>query len=222
MGSFVDIIFLTVLVVFLITKLYTVFGSHGKDKSVRIVIKSLDKDAEKNLAENISRLLRDKKDGESAKDGMVADVLSEKDEITSKISGFNKDNFLRGACRVFEIVLQAFSSGNIDNIKSLVGKKIWDALNQAISFRKENDLTAEVDFIGFEKSEIKDIKLLKNSVKIVVEFVSEQVNILKNKKGEVVEGDENFVQKITDIWTFERSLNDKNNKWVLVSTKKSA
>ena len=62
---------------------------------------------------------------------------------------------------------------------------------------------------------------MKNSVKIVVEFVSEQVNLLKNADGEIIEGDENFVQKITDVWTFERYLNAKNNNWVLVSTKKT-
>ena len=55
-----------------------------------------------------------------------------------------------------------------------------------------------------------------------MEFISEQVNILKNDKGEVIEGDENFVQKITDVWTFERALNAKNNQWILVSTKKGA
>jgi predicted lipid-binding transport protein (Tim44 family) len=64
--------------------------------------------------------------------------------------------------------------------------------------------------------------MLKNSVKIIVDFDSEQINILKNADGEVVEGDENFVQNITDVWTFERSLNAKSKNWLLVSTKKSA
>ena len=56
--------------------------------------------------------------------------------------------------------------------------------------------------------------------KITVRFVSEQVNILKNKDGEVIEGDENFIQNITDSWTFERALTSTNPNWLLVSTKK--
>jgi predicted lipid-binding transport protein (Tim44 family) len=79
-----------------------------------------------------------------------------------------------------------------------------------------------VDFICFDKSEIKDVKILKNSAKIAVEFITEQVNLLRNAEGKVIEGDENFIQKITDVWTFERSLNAQSNKWLLVSTKKSA
>ena len=54
----------------------------------------------------------------------------------------------------------------------------------------------------------------------MVKFVSEQVNLLKNAEGEVIEGDENYVQKISDTWTFEKSLNPKINNWLLCSTKK--
>ena len=57
--------------------------------------------------------------------------------------------------------------------------------------------------------------------KIVVKFVTEQINLLKNSAGEIVEGDENFVQKITDVWTFEKDINSASKIWLLVSTKKN-
>ncbi|MBQ8481151.1 MAG: Tim44 domain-containing protein [Alphaproteobacteria bacterium] len=222
MGSFIDIVFLMILVAFIITRLYSVFGSNGNDEKVRVIIKPIDKNAEKKLMENISKVIKESKKTDNKADIIDFDSLSEPEKSLAKIPNFNKDNFMRGACRVFEVVLQAFSSGNITGIKDLVSKKLWDAFNQVIAFRKENNMTSEVDFICFDKSEIKEVKLLKNSAKIVVEFVSEQINILRNEKGEIIEGDENFVQKITDIWTFERTLNAKNNQWTLVSTKKNA
>lgn len=223
MGSFVDIIFLMILVVFIITRLYSVFGSNGNEEKIRVVVKPMDKEAEKKLMENISKVIKESKKSENDIQSVVdVENLSETDKSLAKIPNFNKENFMRGACRVFEVVLHAFSGGNISGIKNLMNKKLWDAFNQVINFRKENNITSEVDFICFDKSEIKDVKLLKNSAKIIVEFVSEQINILKNNKGEVIEGDENFVQKITDVWTFERALNAKNNQWILVSTKKSA
>lgn len=220
MTSFVDIIFLAVAVVFVVTRLYNVFGTHGNEKNVRVIIKSIDKDTEGKIAEDIAQIIRENNSGE-VKTSVNIENLSEQDKVLSKLLGFDKKVFLQGACRVFEMILNAFSAGNIESIKGLVSKKIWDAFSKAIDFRKENNMTAEVDFIGFKKSEIKDVKMLKNSVKIIVEFESEQINILKNASGEVVEGDENFVQKITDVWTFERSLNAKNKNWLLVSTKKS-
>ena len=220
MTSFVDIIFLMIAVVFIATRLYSVFGTRGNNKNVRVIIKSIDKETEGKLAEDIAQIIRENTSNE--KTSVAADNMSEQDKILSRISEFDKKAFLQGACRVFEMILNAFSAGNIESIKGLVSKKIWDAFSKAIDFRKENNMTAEVDFIGFKKSEIKDVKMLKNSVKIIVEFESEQINILKNAAGEVVEGDENFVQKITDVWTFERSLNAKSKNWLLVSTKKSA
>lgn len=222
MVSFIDIIFLMIVVAFVVTRLYAAFGTRGDDKNVRVIIKSLDKDSENKLAENIVQIIKETQKEEKTAEIVDFEQLSDQDKTLAKIEEFDKKSFLQSACRVFEMILQAFSAGNIESIKGLVSKKIWDALNQIIAFRKENNMTAEVDFIGFKKSEIKDVKLLKNSVKIVVEFESEQVNILKNDKGEVIEGDENFVQQITDVWTFERSLNAKNKNWLLVSTKKSA
>lgn len=223
MGSFVDIIFLMILVAFIITRLYGVFGSNSNEEKIRVVVKPMDKEAEKKLMDNIAKVIKEsKQEQEKESETVNFENLSELDKNLMQIPDFNKDNFMRGACRVFEVVLHAFNSGNITGIKNLLNKKIWDAFNQTINFRKENNITSEVDFICFNKSEIKDVKLLKNSAKIAVEFVSEQINILKNSDGEVIEGDENFVQKITDIWTFERALNAKNNQWILVSTKKSA
>lgn len=222
MVSFIDIIFLMIIVAVVITRLYSAFGTHNNEKNVRVIIKSLDKDAENKLAEDIAQIIKETHKEEQTAEVVDFEKLSDEDKALIKIKEFDKKSFLQSACRVFEMILQAFSTGNIDGIKGLVSKKIWDAFNQVIAFRKQNNMTAEVDFIGFKKSEIKNVKLLKNSIKITVEFESEQVNLLKNDKGEVIEGDENFVQQITDTWTFERSLNAKNKNWLLVSTKKNA
>ena len=78
-----------------------------------------------------------------------------------------------------------------------------------------------MDLIGFVETEVESVCFVENNkVNLVVKFVSEQVNLLKNAEGEVIEGDENYIQQISDIWTFEKSLDAKVNNWVLCSTKK--
>ena len=219
MASVLDLIVLTILVFFIVTRLYSILGTKVDDK-VKIIIKPVNKEAEKELVENLVQII----DEQEMKAPVAGDApaLTEEEKSLAQVPNFNKDIFLNGARKVFEIILLAFGSGNLESTRELMSKKVWDSLNLALLQRKENHLTAEVDFICFEKSEIKSVKLLKNSVRIAVEFVSQQVNILKNDKEEVIEGDENFVQKITDMWTFERTLNAKNNRWILVSTKKTA
>ena len=206
----VDIIFLLVLVAAVAVRLYSVFGKNSEEKNVRVILRPVQKSSDEQIVDNIMEIVRPEQ------------VKTKTEEKSSVSDEFNKEMFLQGARRVFELVLNAFSRGDLLPVKDLVSKKVFEAINGVITERKENNITSEVDFICFDKSEVKDVKMLKNSIKVVVEFVSEQVNLLRNAKGEVVEGDENFVQKITDVWTFERMLNAKNNNWVLVSTKKTA
>ena len=213
--SVLELIILLVVALAVLFKLYSSFGTESKGSGVKIVLKPVDKSAEKQILENISRLIDDKNE-------QINTLSAEQNTVVSLENELNKEIFLNGARKVFELVLGAFSKGDLSPVRELMSKKVYDAFNQAIDERKNEELSTEVDFICFEKSEIKEIKKLKNTMKIVVEFVSEQVNLLKNKNGEVIEGDENFVQKITDMWTFERPLDAKNNLWTLVSTKKRA
>ena len=147
--------------------------------------------------------------------------LSEIDKVLVKIPGFNREKFLTGAERAFEIIISAFSKGDVETLEMLVSKSLLKKFQEIIEKRKAEGITSETDFIGFDDVEITNAKISKSEVaKITVRFVSEQVNILKNKDGEVIEGDENFIQNITDSWTFERALTSTNPNWLLVSTKK--
>lgn len=211
MVSIMDIIVLTLLVAFIVKRLYSVFGTNTKEDKMRIIIKSNDPQ----IKEKVMQAFADIQNNGNA-------IKPENQDITAKIPNFNKNSFLAGAKRVFELVLAAFNSGKLDGVRNLVSTKVFNALNAAVEKRIADNLSSEVDFIGFDSAEIKNVKFLKNSVKIVVDFVSQQVNILKDKDGNVIIGDENFVQKISDTWTFERPLNDISNSWTLVSTKKSA
>ena len=215
--SALEFIILLILALGLLFRLYRVFGTDNKESGIKIILKPVDKTAEKQILQNISQII-DAKDNNSGV--LSTDSLNEK-EIQEQ-EKLNKEIFLNGAKKVFELILSAFNQGDLTPVRELMSKKVFDAFNQVIENRRADNITSEVDFICFDKSEIKDVKNLKNTIKVVVEFVSEQVSILKNKDGEVIEGDENFVQKITDMWTFERPKNAKNNIWTLVSTKKSA
>lgn len=212
----VDIVFLAVVAVLLLTRLYSVFG-RGEEKKIKVILKPVDEETGRKIMEDLRRSAEAPQQQETVE---MKD-LTETDKKLLEIPNFNKNAFMNGARGAFEMILRAFHSGNIDTVKNLISRKIYDSFKTIIVERKEQNLSSEVDFICFDKSEIKNVKILKNTVKIAVEFVTEQVNILKNSDGEVIEGDENFIQKITDVWTFERNLN-ATNEWLLVSTKKTA
>jgi len=147
--------------------------------------------------------------------------LSDTDKTLTNIPGFNKERFLTGAKRAFEIIICAFSQGDTETLENLVSPQLIKKFQEIIEDRRAQGITAETDLIGFEQAEIVNADIdEENNAKITVKFISEQVNLLRNKDNEVIQGDENFIQNITDIWTFERCLTSVNPNWLLVSTKK--
>ena len=150
-----------------------------------------------------------------------AKELNETEAVLQQIPTFNRTTFLSGAQRAFEMIVTSFAKGEIDILKALIGKTLFKKFEDIINQRKEEGITAETDFIGFNSAEIVSAKIDKNNkAKIAVRFVSEQANVLRNAEGNIIEGDENFIQTITDIWTFERNINSTTPNWTLVSTKK--
>jgi predicted lipid-binding transport protein (Tim44 family) len=139
----------------------------------------------------------------------------------AKIPNFNKSLFLRGAQRAFGAILTAFSKGDCVTLSKLVSRNLLQKMERIVNERKEQGVVSETDLINFVETDVEAVNFVADDkVNVVVKFVSEQVNLLKDAQGEVLEGDENYVQKISDIWTFEKSLNPKINNWVLCSTKK--
>ena len=84
-------------------------------------------------------------------------------------------------------------------------------------------------FLNFKKTEFAaatliccPIILLHNEKKTslrVVKFVSEQVNLLKNEKGKILKGNDEYIENHTDYWTFSKDLKSNNPNWKLVVTK---
>ena len=222
MAAYLDIIILLVVVVLVFSKLKSLLGTRPdnfeqrkiSDENAAKIFDMSVKEAEKNAAAEARNM-------ETEEVQVPEEELSEIDKVLAKIPGFNREKFLTGAERAFEIIISAFSKGDVETLEMLVSKSLLKKFQEIIEKRKAEGITSETDFIGFDDVEITNAKISKSEVaKITVRFVSEQVNILKNKDGEVIEGDENFIQNITDSWTFERALTSTNPNWLLVSTKK--
>ena len=222
MAAYLDIIILLVVVVLVFSKQKSLLGTRPdnfeqrkiSDENAAKIFDMIVKEAEKNAAAEARNM-------EKEEVQVPEEELSEIDKVLAKIPGFNREKFLTGAERAFEIIISAFSKGDVETLEMLVSKSLLKKFQEIIEKRKAEGITSETDFIGFDDVEITNAKISKSEVaKITVRFVSEQVNILKNKDGEVIEGDENFIQNITDSWTFERALTSTNPNWLLVSTKK--
>ena len=131
---------------------------------------------------------------------------------------FDKDDFLRGASNAYETIVTNFENGNKDALKPLLSSEVLNSFMSVIDERNSKNETVEFNFIGIEKSEIVHKDLKKNPMEVTVRFISEMITCIKNSKDEVISGSLNQVQKITDVWTFEKIKDKKTSNWLLTAT----
>ena len=58
-----------------------------------------------------------------------------------------------------------------------------------------------------------------SSAHVTVKIISEQMNVTRDAKGEVVDGDQIMFLKSPDIWTFARDTQTADPNWALVATR---
>ena len=116
------------------------------------------------------------------------------------------------------MVIASFVKGNLENILNYVDSKLIKNFQSVIDERREENETLKIDIMNMNSIEIKNITILKHLVRISVLFESEQIKVLKDKKGTVIDGDQNNSILVRDLWTFEREIQSKNLNWQLIET----
>ena len=154
---------------------------------------------------------------QTSKEEKVIPIEPKTSSSTREDGWFNNDDFLRGAANAYETIVTNFENGNKDALKPLLSDDVLNSFSLVIDERNSKNETVEFNFIGIEKSEIVHKDLKKNPMEVTVRFISEMITCIKNSKDEVISGSLNQVQKITDVWTFEKIKDKKSSNWLLAA-----
>ena len=132
---------------------------------------------------------------------------------------FNVARFLEGAAKAFEMIVAAYARNDTDTLKPLLSADVYARFAAAIQEREERGETMETELVVLKPPKAEAITVDEMRASIDVRFQSEQVNVIKNRSGEVIDGDREHVDSVTDIWTFARDLSSRDPNWVLVATR---
>ena len=135
-----------------------------------------------------------------------------------KADWFDNDNFIAGAKGAYETIVTNFENDNIKELKPLLEEDVLKSFTEVIEKRKQNGERVEFSFIGIESAEIIYKDLNSSPMEVTVRFISEMITCIKNSKDEVISGSLNQIQKVTDVWTFAKFKNRKNDSWLLLAT----
>ena len=100
-------------------------------------------------------------------------------------------------------------------MKNLLSKSIYKDFETQIDARIKNNENLDITIIGIKSAQIVSASLKTSIAYISVKFNSEQVQVLKDLKGKIIEGDNNQILTIIEKWTFSKNLKSKDPNWTL-------
>lgn len=133
---------------------------------------------------------------------------------------FQVGPFLQGARGAYEMILMAFEKGELDRIRPFLSDDVEASFAEVIGAREAEGLSIEANFVGLKEMALQEATFDSTSGfgEITVRFVGELTSAVRNKAGEVVEGDPKTVKRQRDVWTFARKLGAADPNWQLVAT----
>ena len=202
---FIDIIIFAIIAIFLVYRLKSILGqnSDGNEQNNKVDI------GEKNF-NNVVKLGNKQSDINKAK--------TKKDSIYKDDPTFNEKDFLKGAQKFFEIVIDCFVKGDLKNIEMYIDDQLIKNFQLVIDDRLQEEETLQIKIIKMISIQIKDVKKLKNFLRVSVLFESEQIKVLKDKKDKIIDGDQKKSILVRDLWTFEKKIQSEDLNWILVET----
>ncbi|MGI9351601.1 MAG: Tim44/TimA family putative adaptor protein [Rhizobiaceae bacterium] len=131
---------------------------------------------------------------------------------------FSPNEFLNGASMAYEMIVNAFADGDKRALRNLLSSEVYKGFETVIKERATNGETVKSSFVGIDSSEIRAAEVSDGIASLTVRFESQIVSATYDNKDKLIEGDENEVVRVTDIWTFSRDTRSRDPNWKLVAT----
>ena len=210
-----DIIILGFIAGFILYRLYITIGRKDDDGSINSIMKKSDFSEIIDISSMVKTVDEQPIHLSPVEIGLSAGFEDVVARVRKIEANFSLEKFLDGAKKAFEMVLLAFADDDRQTLENLLDNNIYKQFTSEIDKRIKNGVTLNLTLVALPKVEIKNIQLRNNILSIDVFYHSQQISILKNKTGEIIEGDVSQIDNVEDMWTFAKELGSGNN-WQLV------
>ena len=131
---------------------------------------------------------------------------------------FTPDEFLTGARMAYEMVITAFTKRDRDTLKMLLSAPMFKSFDLSLIDAEKEQRFNDTTLLAISKATISKAKLVGSVATITVDFVSEQIHLIRDDNNAIVEGDVSARQVVEDEWVFTRDMKSGSPNWVIVET----
>lgn len=151
----------------------------------------------------------------SQKTGQVLDIQFSAEKNTSaQREVMTDESFLTMSKILFQKTVDSFAHSDKKDLKQLLKNEAYQLFEHEIDQRQAQNHQLDFSLIGIISAKIIDKS--DDYEKVTVEFITEQVNVLKDADGRVIEGDAMHVAQMRDVWAFQK---EGKFNWLVASTK---
>ncbi len=216
-----DIILFAMIAAFLVLRLRSVLGKKTGHQRPPVSQSDLSRDdSDENLVRFPGSASEEIRSSEPGGDINTEDPLEASiTEVRIADPSFSPTEFLNGARGAFEMVVQAYANGDRDTLRTLLNDEVFEDFATAIDAREKSEETLDFTLIGLKDAALTEARVSGRMAFVTIQFVSEQVNVTRDKDQKVIAGDPNSIETVTDIWTFARNTRASDPNWTLVETR---
>jgi predicted lipid-binding transport protein (Tim44 family) len=218
----VEIVILAMIAAFLGLRLYSVLGRRAEheEESVPQRFDSGSEDEQRTPAS--PQYAAPPKQRVIEMEGVMPAVERGIREIAQADSRFDLAQFLEGAKGAYEMVLEAFWSGDRETLRDLCDDDVYEGFVAAIDAREEAGETLDNKLIRIEETRIHSASLDGGRggriARIAVLFVADIAAVTYDCDGNVIAGSLDDAIESRDVWTFTRNTASKDPNWLLDET----
>ncbi|WP_417459370.1 Tim44/TimA family putative adaptor protein [Kordiimonas sp.] len=161
----------------------------------------------------------------SARDDTVIDMEENSalrkgyQDIRRADSSFDVPTFVGGARSAYEMILEAFWSGDKETLRTFLDDSVYNQFTAAIEAREQNGYQLDNRLVDIAEADIVEAKLEGKTAELIVRFKAEIIAVTKDGEGNLVEGNLSEAVEVNDRWTFARDTRSRDPNWLLVATR---
>ena len=222
---FIEIVIFAMIAAFLVYRLRSVLGRRtGEERQRSNPFTSAPGAAKPDNVVNLPDRNRMRPDVAPGADVVASDeplsLAASIDQIRAADPTFDEKHFLEGSKAAFAMIVDAFARGDTATLRPLLADDVYDSFAQVIRDRQAAGEQHEARIEQVREAEVVEAKLdAGRTARVTVRLVSDQVNVVRDRNGAIVDGDPKALVENTDVWTFARNLRSRDPNWALVEVR---